>query len=401
MILLVSAVFPPEPVVSATLAKDLADALSEITEVKVLSPKPTRPLGFSFIEKDDNKSKYEHIILKSYTYPESGITGRMLESFSFGKHASDFIKMNRVDIQCIYLNAWPLLAQFMLVKIAKRFSIPIIIHVQDIYPESLSEKLPLILKGIFTKCFLLIDKYIQKNADKVVTISPKMRTFLINSRQLAEEKVKVVYNWQDEEKFIAYKNSRQNNFQKSYFTFMFLGNINKTAALDVLISAFAACGLENARLIIAGSGSEKDSLKSLAKKYPSAKIEFWEADVSKVPEIQDKAEVMILSLKRGVARFALPSKLPAYMFSSKPIIASVDEDCDTANAIRQAKCGWVIPPENLSALTDAMITAFSMPDFKLRNYGEKGFTFALGNYTRKINLQKLAAIILSNLKDGK
>jgi len=31
-------------------------------------------------------------------------------------------------------------------------------------------------------------------------------------------------------------------------------------------------------------------------------------------EIQDKADVLILSLKKGTARFSLPSKLSAYLF---------------------------------------------------------------------------------------
>lgn len=55
MILLISAVFTPEPVVSASLTNDLALALSENLKVIVLTPKPTRPFGFSYTKELEEK----------------------------------------------------------------------------------------------------------------------------------------------------------------------------------------------------------------------------------------------------------------------------------------------------------------------------------------------------------
>ena len=66
-ILIVTAVFSPEPVVSAKLSEDLANELSKTNMVSVISPKPTRPYGFKLIKKNISKS-YSHIKLNSYTY---------------------------------------------------------------------------------------------------------------------------------------------------------------------------------------------------------------------------------------------------------------------------------------------------------------------------------------------
>ena len=208
MILLLSSVFPPEPVVSASIVYDLAVALSEKWDVKVVTPKPSRPMGFSFKEEYIENEGFEHIVLPSFTYPKSKIIGRMLESFIFGKHAAKYIKRNRKEIRCIYLNTWPLLAQYLIVKASKKYSIPSVIHVQDIYPESLLDKLPLFKRLIF-KFLLPIDKYIQKNSSKVVTISPKMKNILFTTRNMEENKIDVVHNWQNEEKFIEYRNSEK------------------------------------------------------------------------------------------------------------------------------------------------------------------------------------------------
>ena len=55
-ILIITAVFPPEPVTSATLNYDLAVALSLDYNVTVLTPRPSRPAGFDFssIKHEDN-----------------------------------------------------------------------------------------------------------------------------------------------------------------------------------------------------------------------------------------------------------------------------------------------------------------------------------------------------------
>ena len=48
-VLIISAVFPPEPVVSAKLSSDIVNDLVAFgIHVTVLHPKPTRPFGFYF-----------------------------------------------------------------------------------------------------------------------------------------------------------------------------------------------------------------------------------------------------------------------------------------------------------------------------------------------------------------
>ena len=82
-ILIISCVFPPEPVVSAKLSFDLATKLTENgNQVSVISPKPTRPLNFNFIS-SEIKPEFKHEIMDSFTSPESDILGRMRESYIF------------------------------------------------------------------------------------------------------------------------------------------------------------------------------------------------------------------------------------------------------------------------------------------------------------------------------
>lgn len=393
MILIISSVFPPEPVVSATISHEIALSLSNLYKVKVLTPKPTRPLGFQFPKETILNDKFDHEILDSFTYPRSKIFGRMIESFSFGKNAVKHIRKNYKEIESIYLHAWPLLSQYQIVKAARKYSIPIVVRIVDIYPESLLDKLKF-ARNFFIKILLPIDRYALRNATKVITLSPGMRAYLIKSRDLKNDKVEVVHNWQNEENFITYRNSQRIVSESADFTFMFLGNLNRTAAIDFLITVFQTGNLNNVRLVIAGNGSEKETLVSLADQNKNARIVFWEAPVRKVPELQDKADVLLLNLKKGASRFALPSKLPAYMFSAKPIIACVEEDSDTANAIMSAQCGWIIPPEDPDALLRAIQNAINTPQEELNRMGANGFSYAIKNFSRHNNIPKMTEILV-------
>lgn len=395
--LLISGVFPPEPVVSASISYDLASALAEISEVTVISPIPSRPRGFIFKKEPSRKEKFKHVVLDSFTYPDSKIIGRMRESYSFGKLSARYILGNKNEIKCIYLNTWPLIAQYIVVRMAMKCSIPVVIHVQDIYPESLLDKLPL-LKNFFIKLLTPVDRYILKNASKVVTISPKMKSVLISTRGINANEVDVVYNWQDEKKFIDYRNTKNSGTENPLFTFMYLGTLNLSAAVDMLISAFRKSNLKNCRLVIAGAGSEKDALISEVTAHGDTNIEFWDAPLKKVPEIQDKADVLLLNLKAGVALLALPSKLTAYMLSSKPVIACVEEGSGIANAVLQADCGWIVPPGNEAALSGTMNTALLKSKDDLMKMGINGFKYALENFSREMNLKKLTDIVYTARK---
>jgi glycosyltransferase involved in cell wall biosynthesis len=397
MILLISAVFPPEPIVSASITKDLANILSEFCEVIVLTPKPSRPFGFPFQEVSNNNIKYKHVILNSYSCPKHKLFGRMRESFSFGKNASYYIKKKYKEIDCIYFNVWPLFAQYFIIRSARKFSIPSIIHIQDIYPESFSNKI-LFFGNIIRIIFLPIDKYILKNASRIIAISENMRNTLIKTRGIFAYKIEIIQNWQDESEFTKFNELHEplksDESIDKLFIFMYLGNIGSVAGIEFIIESFAKANTKRALLVIAGSGSKKKECIQKAASYINANIEFWDVPSGKVPEIQNKADVMLLPLKRKAALSSIPSKLTAYMFSQKPVIACVEEESDTANVIKQANCGWIVPPENEVALTEAMQIAISLPVKELQSLGTSGCSFALKNFSRNRNLQKLKNIVI-------
>ena len=392
-VLIISAAFPPEPIVSAQISHALAQELSGSNNVTVLCPQPTRPSGFNF-----KCSTYEYpfrrIVLDSYTCSESRLLGRIWESYSFGRACQHYIKTNHQNINLIYVNAWPLLSQFFIVKAAKKFNLRLILHLQDIYPESLTNKMPVILKGFLQKLLLPIDQYILTNSSHTIAISYNMKRYLHESRKLKEDSITVVANWQNESEFIGLERKNEKESISEQFTFMYLGNIGPIAGIEFLIECFAEANLPGIRLIIAGSGSRKESCQKLSLKFPDSKIEFWDVPDGKVHEIQSQADVMLLPVKKGAAMSSIPSKLPAYMFSKKPILACVESDSDTAFSILKSGCGWVIEPENKRQLIDMLKSICKESKESRKVKGVNGFNYAMSRFTKTINLKKITDLII-------
>ena len=76
-VLIISAVFPPEPIVSAKLSEDIANGLVEHDiKVIVLHPRPTRPYGFEFNITKKKALLYEEVVLQTYVCPKSNFLRR-------------------------------------------------------------------------------------------------------------------------------------------------------------------------------------------------------------------------------------------------------------------------------------------------------------------------------------
>ena len=119
-------------------------------------------------------STYKLFTVDSYVCPASNFFGRMYESLSFGQSCVKYIRENRDNVDAIYMNSWPIFAQYFTVKAAVKYKIPITTHIQDLYPESLITKLPY-LRLAFNSLILPLDKIICKKSNKIIAISEKMK----------------------------------------------------------------------------------------------------------------------------------------------------------------------------------------------------------------------------------
>ncbi len=384
-ILIISAVFPPEQVTSALMNYDLARALSKDYDVTVLRPYPTRPIGMKFDYTGMGEESFKTILIDSYTHPQSQLIGRFKESIDFGKKCAQYIREHHDKISFIYNSSWQLFGVGLVAKAANKYHIPYFIPVQDIYPECLftNNHYPSIVKNIAMAILRPIDKYYQKYATRIRTISDEMADYLSTTRKLPREQYLVVNNWQNDEDF---ENLNMVS-DTSKLRFVYTGSINLHANVDLIIKAFAKADIPNSELLIYGGGNQKEACVKMVADMRLNNVKFGFVKRTEIPNVQAKASVLVLALPTGNGNLCLPSKMTSYMLSGKPVLASVDSDSATARYINEAQCGISVQPDTISALVGGFKKFATMSQAQLQNMGDDSLKFARSHLTRGINLR--------------
>ncbi len=180
---------------------------------------------------------------------------------------------------------------------------------------------------------------------------------------------------------------------------MYVGSITPTSGIDAVIRAYNDVSSQKTKLIIAGDGSFKDECLKLKEQLNNNTIEFKSVTPEQVPLMQSQADILILPLKKGIAMTATPSKLTAYLFSGKPVIACVEEKSDVANIIKEGKCGFVVEPENIEQLSDTMQKVYDLNSKDLQVMGKGARDYAINNLSKNVNLDKLKKLIDNLVKE--
>lgn len=395
-VLLISAVFPPEQVTSALLNFDLAKELSKKYDVTVLRPYPTRPIGMKFEYDGLEDESFETILIESYTHPQSELFGRFRESIDFGRKCAQYIKKHHEEISFIYNNPWQLFGVGIIARMAKKYHIPYMIAIQDIYPECLLTKgnKPWIVKKLVMGFLKPIDIYYQRNAARIRTISDEMGDYLSKTRKIPRDKYLIVNNWQNDEDFEGVTNA----LPEDKLRFVFVGSINLHANVDMIIKAFAEANIPNSELVVYGGGNRKEYCVELVRQMGLNNVRFDFVKRDQIPQKQSEASVLVLALPSGNGNLCLPSKMTSYMLSGKPILASVDHDSATTRYIHEAGCGLSVDPDSVSSLVDGIKKLASMPREQLQTFGDNSRTYANQHLTREINLRMVCDAIEEIIK---
>lgn len=411
-IVIITAVYPPEPVVSARMALDLAThlAFDNNNSVTVICPIPSRPINSHYSEyiissrphvcKEGNINV---VRLPSITAPASQLFHRLIESWSFGRYVCKYLSASiGTNPDVIYVNSWPILAQLLIVKYARAKKIPVVLQIMDVYPESLLVKLPRIVGKLVSYPLFFLDAWMSRSVQSLIVISENMRKQYIDSRNVPMNRIFMIPTWQDESLFemSADRKSACNkyNVPEQPFTFLYLGNIGPVAGVDFIIKAFHEANICQSQLLIVGDGSEKSKCVELAARLQIVNIHFInDPEVSNVPILQSMAHVCLLPVCKGAGLSSIPSKLVSYMFSSKPVLATIDQSSDTAHTIKYAGCGWVGDPEDLQWLVYMMKMVVELDIQTIEHFGSLGRDYALQHFSKSYGVRELSKVVLEQI----
>ena len=383
-ILIVSQYFWPEHFLINDVAKIL---VSKGHKVFVLTGKPNYPKGeifkgydyFSISEESINNIK----VLRVPIIPRFSSYFTLLlnyVSFVFSAIIFGFWKLKDKKFEAIFVfGNSPIFQAIPAIFFAKIFKKPISIWMQDLWPESLSA-----IKFTSNKYLLnlikIIVKFIYSNVDLILIQSKGFYKKIIKLNKTTQ--IKYLPNFYLEESLQSRFNKKYEKFFKRKFIFIFAGNLGKAQSLHTLIdAAYLLRNQSDINFILIGDGSEKKNLIYKVDKLNLKNIIFIEQQSSKVINgFLQKASALIVTLgDQEVLNLTIPSKIQAYLYSSKPIIASLNGT--SAEILRKSGAAFVVRAGDSIKLKNAILK-FTKLSLKERNLmGKKGKIFFENNFS--------------------
>jgi glycosyltransferase involved in cell wall biosynthesis len=390
---IVSAVFPPEPLMSAQTSRDIALEMTRRGhDVTVFSPFPNRPSGqlvpgarraWRTMEQRDGYRVIHswHSLSRRPVLPS-----RLAENITFGLSSTfQFAREPRPDI--VFLNTWPLFSQWLNSWFLSQKEVPIVCAVKDLYPESYMESPRSAIARLVTSIAVKTDAAVYARCRLVAPLNHTMADCIIDSRGKPADEVRVLTDWIDETRFPA-KQPKTGRFRSSRklsndtFVALYAGSMTHAAGLPVLVDvAEQLRDRRDIHIMLVGDGAMRETLENAISTRGLENISVVSPlDPEDLPQVHAAADVLLLSLSPGVGVHATPSKLISYLFSERPVVASVSSHSESARIIREAGCGYVAQPGDAAELASLFAKLADDPSDlvrlgdKARRYAERRFT---------------------------
>jgi colanic acid biosynthesis glycosyl transferase WcaI len=211
-----------------------------------------------------------------------------------------------------------------------------------------------------------INRYLLREADAIVALGGRMQQRLVNEKGADPDRVQVIHNWADCD--AIQPGAKDNAFSRAHgladrFVVMHSGNIGLSQNLDVLIEAAVRLQAKE-RLVIAivGDGARRVPLERAAVERGLANVRFFPYQPkARLHDSFAAADAFLISLKRGLEGYIVPSKLYGILAAGRPYVAAVDPSCEVAQLAAAHHCGVAAAPGDPDALAGAIATLYDDP----------------------------------------
>lgn len=396
-IVIVTQWFDPEPT-----SKGLCFANALINQgfdVQVITGFPNYPGGkiypgfkIKFIQRDFMKKV---LVTRVPLYPSHGKSalGRLINYLSFSLSVLIYGYFLTRGADVLYVYHPPLTVGIAACLIKKITNIPIVIDIQDIWPDSLRAT-GFIKSNFLLKLISILCSYVYKRSNYIVVLSHGFKAALVN-RGVQEDKIGVIYNWTNEE-LIDYSKIISPMILKNdcRVKIMFAGNIGKAQALETIIdvASLVKHKLPNVCFIILGSGIELSNIKNYTFQKKLENVIFLPpVPMSEVNNYLQCADILMVHLKADpLFEITIPSKTQAYMASGKPILMAVQGEA--AKLVQAAKCGLTAKSEDPAEIADVIEKLTNLDKNQLIQLGKNGFDYYHSNLSLIVGTHRFKEI---------
>ena len=257
---------------------------------------------------------------------------------------------------------------------------PFVFLCEDIFPE-VATLLEDFHSNAVNDALARVNRFLVRKAGRIIALGDTMKRRLVEGKGADPAKVAVIHNWAD--CTAVAPGPRDNPFAREHglvdrFVALHAGNIGLSQDLEIVLHAADQLRDRNDIVFVfVGDGAKKKDLQDIAQRRDLRNVMFLPFQPREaMDQSYATADVSLISLKRGLAGVIVPSKVYNVLASGRPCVAAVEEDCEVAEIIQHAGCGYVVAPGDASALRSRVVQLAEDPD-KVAGMGVRARAAAL------------------------
>ena len=368
--------FRPDTSATGQLLTELCESLVDIhsCRVSVVAGVPATPVqgtrrrGLSILGRETYRG-IDILRARGTRFSKRGFAGRFSNYGSYflsACHAG--LRLDRPDV--VVAQTDPPIIGLAASLAARRFGAPFVMVYQDIFPE-VGRLLEDFQSDRVNRWLDRVNRALLRRAAAVVAIGETMARRLVELKGADPRKVTVIHNWAD--RAALGPEPKRNALAQELgladrFVVLHSGNLGLSQGLETLLEAASLLrDLPDVLFAFQGDGVKRDALAARARALGLDNVRFLPyAPRHHLRYAFGAADVQVVSLRRGLAGFIVPSKLYGILAAGKPYVAAVEEDSEVADLTARHDSGLVVPPESPEALAKAIVRLYEDPALRTR-----------------------------------
>lgn len=305
------------------------------------------------------------------------------------------LRRSRPDAVLVYAPS-PLLQALPGLLLARIKGCPLVLWVQDIWPESLRAT------GYVRNSLILwavgrVVRFIYKRSDLILISS---KGFEPSVHRYAPARTPIYCPNSVDESFGDPDSGVKPDVPEldEGFSIVFAGNVGAAQALETILAAAQLLADHPViRFVILGTGSRLEWAKHEKERRQLKNIFFpGRFPANAMPYLLAKANVLLVTLtNHPIFSMTVPNKVQAYLAVGRPIIACLNGE--GAKLISEACAGIAIPAEDADGLAAAALRLYAMSPAEREALGQNGKAY----YQAHFNHHRLVNDLISHLRSAK
>ncbi len=399
-ILFISDNYPPEVNAPATrLYEHAKQWVLDGHEVEVLTSPPNFPEGRVY-EGYQNRfsSRIEDGIrvtrVPIYISENSGFLRRTLSFVSFLVSSRWHARRLTLRPDVVVATSPQFFAAIAGYFVGRRFGIPFVLEVRDLWPESIVA-VGALKRNAFIRLLERVEVALYRSAARIVVVTDAFKRAIVE-KGIEPERIDVLKNgvdltyWAqplDPERLWAL---RRAHGLEDAFVASYIGTIGMAHRVDIMLDAARHC--PEVVFLIAGAGAERAALEARLARHPQPNVRL----LGKVPRDDVRyllalSNVSVVHLKGlPLFRTVIPSKLFEAMAARIPIALGVEGEA--RDIVEQAGAGLPFEPENCEELVRVLLRLKSDPA-RCSDLAEYGSRYVRQHGDRVVLARRYAAIL--------